>query len=318
MTSLVPINVPNMATPVSVSAGGFDKIAVLPGGIYFGTYPDPETLSVVLAQDVTVIVDLTEPKDQVPVYTVPPTVEYIKAPTPDRGTLPDAETVALVRLLGRKVFHEHKKVYIHCRGGSGRSAVIAACLYGYLTNCGGTAALAYVYQAHQQRRVLDPKWRRMGAPQTTQQKAQVIRLLAPYDFYSSTSSFSNFSPHPVYSTTFGMTFHTSEALFQAYKAPSDREYVARQAACVSPKQAKALGRKCVLRSDWEAVKVQCMCQTVMDKITAHPAIKNELFQTKLLTMYEHTTNDREWGDGGDRTGRNLLGSVWAWCRVAAD
>lgn len=70
---------------------------------------------------------------------------------------------------------------------------------------------------------------------------------------------SNFSNHPV--TFNGLTYKNSEAAFHAQKDPSR----AKEFVDLNPSQAKRLGRKVKLRSDWEQVKDDIMFDIVMTK-----------------------------------------------------
>jgi protein-tyrosine phosphatase len=120
--------------------------------------------------------DLTSPEDNLPQYVCPSGTTRWHIPTPDRGILPDHTIAPLISQLSTVVLSGHR-IYIHCRGGHGRSATVAACLYGYISQQSGPTVLSIIYQSHQTRRVMKPTFRRMGAPQTLVQKQQVLRLL---------------------------------------------------------------------------------------------------------------------------------------------
>ena len=45
------------------------------------------------------------------------------------------------------------------------------------------------------------------------------------------------------------------------------------------------------------------------KVTQHEEMKNLLLSTGTPRLVEHTTNDSYWGDGGDGSGRNMLGVI---------
>lgn len=64
----------------------------------------------------------------------------------------------------------------------------------------------------------------------------------------------------------GDVFATGEHAFAAYKAADHRAFKAIQAAD-SPGEAKAKGRACTLRSDWEVVKLDVMAAVVRSKFT---------------------------------------------------
>jgi protein-tyrosine phosphatase len=108
-----------------------DKFVQVPGlTLYFGAYPDDTTRAQVLSKGVTVFVDLTNPSDGVPDYQLPTGVERWHYPTPDQRTLPDDVTIELVRRIG-VALSQGRGIYCHCLGGHGRSAVVAACVFGF-------------------------------------------------------------------------------------------------------------------------------------------------------------------------------------------
>jgi hypothetical protein len=55
------------------------------------------------------------------------------------------------------------------------------------------------------------------------------------------------------------------------------------------------------------VKDAIMEHAVFAKFTQHDDLRASLLATGDATLIEHTKNDRYWGDGGDGTGRNMLG-----------
>lgn len=61
-----------------------------------------------------------------------------------------------------------KKIYIHCRGGHGRSGLVAACV---LVKLGYTSdeSLVIVYQEHDKRELMSDKMRKIGCPQNKRQ-----------------------------------------------------------------------------------------------------------------------------------------------------
>lgn len=68
-------------------------------------------------------------------------------------------------------------------------------------------------------------------------------------------------------------------------------------------------RKKKLRRDWESVKVSVMTDAVRAKFTQHDDLRATLLGTGDAKLVEHTENDDYWGDGGDGSGRNMLGQV---------
>jgi len=120
--------------------------------------------------------------------------------------------------------------------------------------------------------------------------------------------FSNFAPYPF--KLDGKLWPTSEHYFQAQKFedPQASEEVRK---AKSPMIAARLGRsrKTKLRRDWESTKVAIMTQAVRAKFTQHESIRTILLSTGDAKLIEHTENDSYWGDGGNGSGKNMLGQI---------
>ncbi len=120
--------------------------------------------------------------------------------------------------------------------------------------------------------------------------------------------FSNFSRHSI--KLGGKHWKTSEHYFQAQKfVGTSLEEKVRKAS--NPAEAARIGRdhKNPLRKDWEAVKDNVMREAVYAKFSQHEALRKTLLSTSDERLVEHTENDSYWGDGGDGSGRNMLGQI---------
>jgi ribA/ribD-fused uncharacterized protein len=119
--------------------------------------------------------------------------------------------------------------------------------------------------------------------------------------------FSNFSPHPIFITT---TWPTSEHYFQAQKFAAGDMWL-KIATTKSPMIAARIGRsrKVPIRADWEAIKDEVMRTAVRAKVMQHADVRETLLSTGDAAIVEHTSNDRYWGDGGDGSGKNMLGRI---------
>ncbi|MEZ6139922.1 MAG: NADAR family protein [Zavarzinella sp.] len=131
------------------------------------------------------------------------------------------------------------------------------------------------------------------------------------NFYSTIDAFgafSNFASYPILMKN--QQWPTTEHYFQAQKF-DDRAYQEKIRATKSPMIAARLGRsrKQKLRRDWESVKIGIMREAVYAKFTQHPELTKLLLSTGDATLVEHTTNDSFWGDGGDGSGKNMLGKI---------
>lgn len=134
---------------------------------------------------------------------------------------------------------------------------------------------------------------------------EVINFYAVSDEYG---CFSNFAPYPI--KLDGKRWPTSEHFFQAQKFedPHHQESIRQEK---SPMIAARMGRdrKKKLRRDWESVKVSVMRDAVRAKFTQHDDIRATLLSTRDARIVEHTENDAYWGDGGDGSGKNMLGRI---------
>ncbi len=64
-----------------------------------------------------------------------------------------------------------------------------------------------------------------------------------------------------------------------------------------------------LRKDWEDVKDDIMRYAVREKFRQNTVIMEDLLETGDSIIIEHTKNDSYWADGGDGTGKNMLGQI---------
>jgi ribA/ribD-fused uncharacterized protein len=131
----------------------------------------------------------------------------------------------------------------------------------------------------------------------------------PILFYSTSEpygEFSNFADFPI--EVRGKIWPTSEHFFQAQKfAKSEHEDQIRRAK--SPMMAARFGRdrKRPVRKDWESVKDAIMREAVAAKFAQHADLQVLLLETGDRKIIEHTESDSYWGDGGDGSGKNMLG-----------
>lgn len=130
-------------------------------------------------------------------------------------------------------------------------------------------------------------------------------------FYSSKGPhgyLSNFARYPV--KIYNKEFKTSEHAYQSQKfVGTEHESEIRNAK--TPMEAATKGREAwrPLRKDWESVKDNIMREVVEAKFRQNPDILQHLLDTEDATLVEHTINDSYWADGGDGSGKNMLGII---------
>ena len=120
--------------------------------------------------------------------------------------------------------------------------------------------------------------------------------------------FSNFSPSPIILTS--EIWPTVEHFFQASKF-LDFNIKDKIKAIDSPMDAAKEGRNRsnILRDDWGQIKDTVMYKAVKAKFLQHAEMKSVLLNTGSFPIIEHTANDNYWADGGDGSGKNMLGLI---------
>jgi ribA/ribD-fused uncharacterized protein len=120
--------------------------------------------------------------------------------------------------------------------------------------------------------------------------------------------FSNFAAYPI--QLGGKVWPTSEHYFQVQKF-DDPQHVEAIRQAKSPMVAARLGRdrSKQLREDWGTIKVTVMTAAMRATFTQHSDLRSMLLETGDAKIVEHTENDDYWGDGGDGSGKNMLGQI---------
>lgn len=133
------------------------------------------------------------------------------------------------------------------------------------------------------------------------------------DFHGENFFLSNFFKSPVVYN--GRTWPTVEHAFQAAKVDAETAEMIFHAA--TPGEAKRLGRRGVMRSDWEVVKVDVMRDCLREKFLKNPSLKHRLLDTGDEVLVEGTTwHDNYWGvckcqkcRNSGIVGQNMLGKL---------
>lgn len=119
----------------------------------------------------------------------------------------------------------------------------------------------------------------------------------------------------------GLEFLTSEHAFAWMKVDPEADYAYEWQRDIlfadDPGVAKALGRRCPMRPDWDVIKFAVMREIVWEKFAQNPDIAAGLLATGSAYLQEGTYwNDRIWGvditaspDPFSRPGWNMLGAI---------
>lgn len=121
--------------------------------------------------------------------------------------------------------------------------------------------------------------------------------------------FSNFYREPI--EIDGRKWKTSEHYFQAMKFDGHPDHVDAVWRAKTPMEAAKTGRdrNRPKREEWDEVRDGVMYDALYAKFTQHENLKELLLGTGDAILVEHTVNDNYWGDGGDGSGKNMLGKL---------
>lgn len=120
--------------------------------------------------------------------------------------------------------------------------------------------------------------------------------------------FSNFANYPIRIN--GKNWPSSEHFYQAQKfVGTEFEEIIRSICKASEVFKFARSADLPLRKDWEEVKLDLMMLAVKSKFEQYEILKGILISTGNSLIIEHTENDRFWADGGDGSGKNMLGNI---------
>lgn len=107
---------------------------------------------------------------------------------------------------------------------------------------------------------------------------------------------------------YGRWWNNVEAAYQSRKAV-DAADIDKIANAKTPREARDLGQKIKIRSDWDEIKSNIMYECVMAKFLQHKELRIELLKTAPAELVEDSPVDSYWGCGLDGTGKNMLGKI---------
>lgn len=145
--------------------------------VYFGGYPSEAWFQELIDFGITVFIDLTTPLERKGLpfnYDFPSTIFY-----PIRDNHIPSQTESFRRLvikIADMVRSGREKIYIHCKGGHGRSGLLIASLMCYLDELNPYEALDRTTFIHSIRKEMKNKYRDRRCPDNYQQQRFVIDI----------------------------------------------------------------------------------------------------------------------------------------------
>jgi protein-tyrosine phosphatase len=157
-----------------------DNISNFYNNSYFGGYPTQEEVyELENKYNISTFVDLTSGYENM---TVPYTTEnsYINYYIIDKGI--PKNIIKFTSIIHKIVdlIKKNNNIYIHCKGGHGRSGIVVACLLVILKSLSPENAIKETTNIHNERKNMKDIWKKMGSPQTLSQKKFVNNYFKPY------------------------------------------------------------------------------------------------------------------------------------------
>ena len=156
----------------------------IPDKALFGSYPTQESIYILQNEGVRYFIDLTydNEKNIIPYKT---DYKYIKYPIKDHSIPTDWKSFSIFIINICYILNslkDNEKIYIHCKGGHGRSGVVVACIFCYYYKLDSQIALEKTKDCHSKRLVMKDKWRIIGSPQNMVQKQFVKNFFEPFKY----------------------------------------------------------------------------------------------------------------------------------------
>lgn len=164
-----------------MNTGGFYSFLKQDPRLLFGGYPTGDHVSYLKSIGVKYFIDLTTPyeKKKLSVYDCQDDMVYVNFPIKDNFIPYDMNLFNefLIWLLFTiNVMKEHELMYIHCKGGHGRSGMIMCCILCNLYHLSPEKSIQEVSQSHQERPLLSLKWKTRLCPSNDIQRMFVHHM----------------------------------------------------------------------------------------------------------------------------------------------
>lgn len=272
----------------------------------FGAYPNKSQLQILKSLGIEVIIDLTLRCEIALDEQYQWDGKYVKFPIKDYSVPKNWAYFAALIVYIERVIRSGQKIYIHCRGGHGRSGVVVACVLRKLHGYDSETAIKKTTEFHDNRTEMRDKWRALGSPQTRNQRLFVERFFSSFYFSKAyrtgtKAGFSPFSKH-IISLDFG-TFNTLEAAFLAAKAPQNVAYVQKiQNQILTQKCLEIAEQQPIESDDWFHNYQNVFYKLLKVKYDQHRELIQPLLQTGLRTI----TDSTHYAFNGNMTGISLM------------
>ena len=280
----------------------------------FGSFPSKEDIVILENHGVKHFVNLTRDDEKL---IKPYETKYNKHNYPINDNNAPTNWLNFTKFLYKiiniiKNLEKDEKLYLHCKGGHGRSSIVVICILILYHNITLEIAVQMLNLFYQRRKNLKDKYREIILPQVPKQRKFLENYFKNLYFYKAlknhnTTGFSNFSLHNVKVDGLGI-FPTSESAFNAYQVSDNKEYVIKQMKCKTPFLSRKLFQQMNIKKNEEKM-IKDMKKIIYFKVKQHNDFKENLLNTGMRTIVFTDKNDLFWGIGSHNNGSNNLGKI---------
>jgi predicted NAD-dependent protein-ADP-ribosyltransferase YbiA (DUF1768 family) len=271
----------------------------------FGSYPTQEDIKYFEDLGINFIVNLTTEFDNLEPYTT--NCEVLNFPILDRRYPLNVKEFSTLTLKCVELLQNGKKMYIHCKGGHGRSGILVAAILTYYHKISPTESLILTNEYHSQRVEMKERWRKIGSPQTNGQKKFIHKLFNPLYFTRVSNGFksglSNLSNNKIIIEN--QEYENAELAYQSMKLTKLNIITELQ-----PKNIyyfREYAEKKYKISEEE--KIEIMTTIINLKYAQNDNIKNNLLNIGIRPIVYSSIKDCFWGIDKNGDGKNYLGTI---------
>lgn len=264
----------------------------------FGSYPSQESVNELEKNGVKYFIDLTESCEKNIHEPYKTQYNYINYPIKDNHIPTNWNTFASLIIKISKIIKSLKnddKLYINCRAGHSRSALVVACLLCYIFNLSPQESLEYTSICHSMRKNLRNRWKKLPAPHSFIQKKFVYKFFEPLRFYIS-------SKNNVFSYGFSiLSIHDIKVHYKIFSnAKLAYESYIEKYCCDNKLDKDTIEDK---------IKIKIMTHILKIKFETHKDIFEKLLNTGLRTLIQYSKKDTFWSETIDGLGSNYVGKI---------
>jgi protein-tyrosine phosphatase len=264
----------------------------------FGSYPNQESVNELEKNGIKYFIDLTESQEKNIHDPYKTKYNYIHYPIKDNYVPTDWRTFASLIIKISKIIKSLKnddKLYINCRAGHSRSALVVACLLCYIFNLSPQESLEYTSKCHSMRKNLRSRWKKLSAPHSFIQKKFVYKFFEPLRFYIS-------SKNNVFSYGFSiLSIHDIEV--------NSKLFLNAKLAYESSIEKYCLDNKIYKDEIDDKIKIKIMTNILKIKFETHKDIFDKLINTGLRSLIQYSKDDTFWSETINGLGLNYIGKI---------